>query len=147
MNIQIKEIILENKVNQFFNNIANGKRNTSYSKKDFEKDKNILKFSGIAGGLGGALAGATVDSFIDGNEYDSVGNVADEESSLNGAALGALIGTGTTAAYGLNNNHDIFNKDKAGKFYDATKNKTKNIAEKLKYRFNKNTYANFNPNI
>jgi hypothetical protein len=122
MIIPIKKMVLEES-NKFFDNIANGKRNTSYSKKDFEKDKNILKFSGVAGGLGGALAGATVDSFIDGNEYDSAGNVTDEESSLNGAALGGLLGVGTIAAYGLNNNHEFINRDKAGKFYDAIKQK------------------------
>lgn len=132
MLIPIKKIVLEEGINKFFDNIANGKRNT-YSEKDLIKDKNILKFSGIAGGIGGGIIGQGIDSMIDGNTVDNNGNQINEPNA-NGAAIGALIGAGGTATYGLNNNHKFI----TGDHISNLKEKAKKLKETPLFKFERN---------
>lgn len=133
MIIPIKKIVLEESINKFFDNIANGKRNTRYSEKDFIKDKNILKFSGLTGGIGGGIIGQGIDSMIDGSTVDNDGNQINEPIA-NGAAIGALIGAGGMATYGLNNNHKFI----TGKHISNLKEKAKKLRETPLFKFERN---------
>lgn len=122
MKLPIKDIILGQPgksgtllESKFFDNIANGKKNFNYTEKQFQKDKNVLKFSSLGGGAGGAVAGQALDSMIDGDYTDENGNLQDEPMG-NGAAIGAIIGAGGTSLYGLNNNHKFITKDLLNRF-------------------------------
>lgn len=119
MLIPIKQIILEDASNpnsgmgKFYDKVASGTNNIKfgkYGKKAKVKDLNVLKFSGLYGGGLGAIAGQAMDSFIDGSSIAPDGTTSDELTG-NGLVGGALIGSGASALYGLNNNHKIITKD------------------------------------
>ena len=128
MIVPIKQIITENK---FFDNIASGKSNVKYNTKDFQKDKNIAKFSLKTGMAGGILGGVT-DGYWDGDSINDDGTI-DKEATGNGMILGALAGGLGTLGYGLNNNHKVITKENLNK----TKNFTKDKFTSLKNKFTK----------
>lgn len=124
MIIPIKQIILEDAntasngnnansgISGFYDKVAAGTNNIKfgkYGKKAKVKDSNVLKFSGLYGGGLGAVVGQTVDSFI----VDPENPLEQIEPELTGNGLvgGALIGSGASALYGLNNNHKIITRD------------------------------------
>lgn len=117
MFIQIKQIILENKFSNFYNNIAAGKSNFKYSQKDKDKDLNVLGFSGFTAAPIGTAVGAAADALYDGSTTNLDGTSQDEPTG-NGLVIGGLAaGLGSTAL-GLNNNHQIINKEKVQKLRD-----------------------------
>ena len=128
MIVPIKQIITENK---FFDNIASGKSNVKYNTKDFQKDKNIAKFS-LKTGMAGGILGGAADGYWDGDSINDDGTI-DKEATGNGMTIGALAGGLGTLGYGLNNNHKVITKENLNK----TKNFTKDKFTSLKNKFTK----------
>lgn len=128
MIVPIKQIITEN---NFFDNIASGKSNIKYNTKDFQKDKNIGKFS-LKTGMAGGILGGVADGYWDGDSINDDGTI-DKEATGNGMAIGALASGLGTLGYGLNNNHKVITKENLNK----TKNFTKDKFTSLKNKFTK----------
>ena len=153
MIVPIKQIILEDASNpnsgigRFYDKVASDTNNIKfgkYGKKAKVKDLNVLKFSGLYGGGLGAIAGQTMDSFIDGSSINHDGTTSDELTG-NGLVGGALIGSGASALYGLNNNHKLITKKD---HYEPAKNYTKKFITNLKYKLSgKENPEAFDPKI